>query len=214
MTCAPEPSPRSEASFSRVPASAAWGRGRVSTARQRVRFRSRPYAGRCLATHEAGAATSYRGCVRSLPLHDLDLVELSDLAWGIVDPDGCHESEEQAWVALLGGDWRPVATIGELRARLDELAQALALPSPAVPLRVVAAVMTLLAAQPERPAGEERVLAEALDAAFGGALPADVAAWLHARHTNPGARRRPHGADRPRRHFHARPAAGDSRSVQ
>jgi hypothetical protein len=30
------------------------------------------------------------------PLTDLDLVELSDLAWEIVDPEGAHEAEEQA----------------------------------------------------------------------------------------------------------------------
>ncbi|HEX6020698.1 MAG TPA: hypothetical protein VFZ00_01800, partial [Solirubrobacter sp.] len=84
------------------------------------------------------------------PLTDLELVELSDRAWEIVDPEGAHEAEEQAWTALLPTGWPPLATLEELRAHLEEIVQTLDPPAPAVPLHAVAAVMTFLAAHPER----------------------------------------------------------------
>ena len=140
-------------------------------------------------------------------VHDLDLVELSDLAWGFLDGDDGHEAEEEAWVALLGAGWPPTATIAQLRAHLDAIAELLAAPSPAVPLRAVAALMAFLAAHPERRAVDEGLLGEALHEAFpGGELPGDIAAWLAARAHQPAPHRRRHGARPPRRRFHARPA--------
>ena len=143
-------------------------------------------------------------------VHDLDLVEISDLAWGFLDADDSNEAEEQAWVALLGAGWPPIATIAQLRAHLDAVAEALDAPSPAVPLRAVAALMAFLAAHPERRDVDEALFAEALREAFpGGELPGDVAAWLAARASQPASHRRRHGARSPRRRFHARPAPHD-----
>ena len=139
-------------------------------------------------------------------VHDLDLVEFSDLAWGFLDGDDGHEAEEEAWVALLGAGWPPTATIAQLRAHLDAIAELLAARSPAVPLRAVAALMTFLAAHPERRDVDEALFAEALREAFPvGELPDDVAAWLAARAIAPAAHRRHHGARQPRRGFHGRP---------
>ena len=144
-------------------------------------------------------------------VHDLDLVELSDLAWGFLDGDDGHEAEEQAWVALLGADWPPIATIPQLRAHLDAIANALVAPSPAMPLRAVAALMAFLAAHPERRDVDEALFAEALREAFPvGELPDDIAAWLAARANAPAAHRRHHGARPPRRRFHGRPARPES----
>jgi hypothetical protein len=139
-------------------------------------------------------------------LHDLDLVQLSDLAWGFLDADGGHEAEEQAWVALLAADWPPIATIAQLRAHLDAVAGELVAPSPAVPLRAVAALMAFLAAHPDRSEVDQALFAEALRDAFpGGELPGDVAAWRAARANQPASHRRRHGARRPRRGFRGRP---------
>ena len=138
------------------------------------------------------------------PLNDSDLIELSDFAWGLVDPEGEHEAEEQAWVALLPMGWPAVATVEELSARLGEVVRALVPPSPAVPLRVVATVMAFAATHPDR--RDEAVLPDALGEAFpGGVLPDEVAAWLADRRGRPPARRRSHGASHPRRHFHTKP---------
>ena len=112
-------------------------------------------------------------------VHDFDLVELSDLAWGFLDADDAHEAEEQAWVALLGAGWPPTATVAQLRAHLDAIAELLVAPSPAVPLRAVAALMAFLAAHPEHRDVDEALFAEALREAFpDGRLPGDVGAWL------------------------------------
>jgi hypothetical protein len=144
-------------------------------------------------------------------LDDLDLVELSDLAWGFLDADGSHEAEEQAWVALLGAGWPPIATVAQLRAHLDAIAGALVAPSPAVPLGAVAALMAFLAAHPERRGVDEGLFGEALREAFpGGELPGDITAWLAARAKQPASHRRRHGAHPPRRRFHARPARPES----
>jgi hypothetical protein len=138
--------------------------------------------------------------------HDLDLVELSDLAWGFLDAAGSHEAEEQAWVALLATGWPPIATIAQLRAHLDAIAEALVAPSPAVPLRAVSALMACLAVHPDHRDVDEALFAEALHEAFPTSeLPGDVAAWLVARSHQPESHRRRHGARQPRRRFHARP---------
>ena len=140
------------------------------------------------------------------PLNDLDVVALSDRAWEIVDPAGTHEAEEETWSALVPAGWPALATVEELRARLDEVVQTLAPPAPAVPLRAVAAVMTFLAAHPDRHGSDDALLSEALREAFplGDELPGDVAAWLSERRlgSQPGWRR--HGARQPRRYARGR----------
>ena len=144
---------------------------------------------------------------------DLDLVELSDSAWDFLDADGSHEAEEQAWVALLGAGWPPIATVAQLRAHVDAIAEALVAPPPALPLRLVAALMAFLAAHPERHDVDEGLFDEALREAFpGGELPGDITAWLAARANQPASHRRRHGARRPRRRFHARPARPEPRA--
>jgi hypothetical protein len=147
------------------------------------------------------------------PLTDVDLVELSDRAWGLVDPDAEHEAEEQTWVALLPVGWPPIATLEELCARLEEIVQSLVPPAPAVPVRAVAAVMAFLAAHPER--RDETMLFDALQEALpSGDLPADVAPWLDEHCRTPLARRRGHGAAHPRRQFHTRPSNPEGREVR
>jgi hypothetical protein len=149
------------------------------------------------------------------PLNDADLIELSDLAWELVDPEGEHDSEEHAWAALLPVGWPPIATLEELCARLEELVETLVPPSPAAPLRAVAAVMAFLAAQPERRPGDEDVISAALREAFpGGVLPADVAAWVDERRRVPSMRRRAHGAPHPRRHVHSRPSVREEQEAR
>lgn len=151
----------------------------------------------------------------NMPLTDIDLVELADLAWELVDPEGAHEADEQAWTALLPAGWPPIATIPELSTRLEEIVQALVPPAPAVPLRAVAAVMAFLAAHPGHRGGDEAVISEALSEAFpAGELPADLAAWLDNRRRSPSARRRAHGARHPRRHFQTRPSSPEGREVR
>jgi hypothetical protein len=149
------------------------------------------------------------------PLNDTDLVALSDLAWGVVDPEGQHEAEEQAWVALLAAGWPPIATVEELCARLEEVVQTLVPPAPAVPLRAVAAVMAFLAAHPDRRGDDEAVLVDAFREAFpSGVMAPEVAAWLNERRRTPIARERAHGAAHPRRHFHARPSSPERREAR
>jgi hypothetical protein len=133
------------------------------------------------------------------PLSDIDLVELSDIAWQIIDPGGDHEAEERTWTALLHAGWPPLPTLADLRAHLDEIVTAVSPPAPAVPLRAVAAVMAFLAAHPQRRDVDEALLIDALHETFGADIPADVAAWLDNRRTSSEPRRRRHGAPQPRR---------------
>lgn len=148
--------------------------------------------------------------VGSEPLSDIDLVELSDIAWQIVDPDGDHEAEEQTWTALLHTGWPPLATLADLRAHLDAIVAAVSPPAPAVPLRAVATLTAFLAAHPERHGIDEALLVDALHETFGADVPADVATWLANRGTTPEPRRRRHGAAHPRR-TDARPSPADTR---
>ena len=59
-----------------------------------------------------------------------ELIELSDLAWTIVNSDGEHESIERAWTAALPDDWAPAAGVEELRARLRQITDQ---PAPVTP---------------------------------------------------------------------------------
>jgi hypothetical protein len=81
---------------------------------------------------------------------DIDLVELSDVAWQVLDPDGDHEAVEQTWTAHVCAGRPPLPSDADLRTRVEQIATAVSPPAPAVRLRAVAAVMAFLAAHPER----------------------------------------------------------------
>ena len=54
----------------------------------------------------------------------IELIELSDLAWTIINSDGEHESLERAWTEALPRDWAPAEGVDELRARLSQIGRA------------------------------------------------------------------------------------------
>lgn len=137
--------------------------------------------------------------------NELDVLALSDRAWDIVDPEGDHETEEQAWTVALHEDWPPIGSADELRARLSEIADALKPLPPAIPLQAVAALMTFLAEHPERHTPAEADLIDALHERYPDGLPDELVAWLAVRRQPPAAHRRPHGAPQPLRHPQTRP---------
>lgn len=141
-------------------------------------------------------------------LTDIDLVELSDLAWELLDPGDEHEAQEEAWTALLRPDGSALTTTDELRAHLDGLVERLTPTPPWIPLRAVAALMAFLAEHPERTDLGEALLCDALREELGPEPPADVARWREARRRSPAARLRSHGAPHPRR-SDARPRPTD-----
>jgi hypothetical protein len=136
----------------------------------------------------------------------IELIELSDLAWTIIDPNGEHESIERAWTAALPDDWAPAEGIDELRTRLSEITDLLRGTGEAVLLEVVSAVTVYLAAHPDRRRVEQAVIGEALGEEYGEDLPEEIAAWL-AREPSLSAHPRHHGAPASRRHFHSRPSS-------
>jgi hypothetical protein len=137
--------------------------------------------------------------------NELDLLALSELAWEIVDPEGDHEAQEQAWTVALHEDWPPIETTEELRARLNEIADAISWPPPAVHPRALVALMVYLAENQQRRRVEEDMLNDALHEAYPDGLPSDMAAWLAELRQTPNAHRRTHGASQPRRHPDTRP---------
>ncbi|HYB26440.1 MAG TPA: hypothetical protein VEF89_07500 [Solirubrobacteraceae bacterium] len=134
----------------------------------------------------------------------IELIELSDLAWTIIDSDGKHESAERAWTAALPGDWAPDEGVDELRARLSEVMDAASEDGDRWMLEVVSAVIVYLAAHPERRRVEPAVIGEALREAYGQHIPGEIANWL-AREHGPVPRHRHPGAPPPQRQFHSRP---------
>ncbi len=134
----------------------------------------------------------------------IELIELSDLAWSIIDPTGAHEAIEQVWTAALPEDWAPAVGIDDLRIRLGEIAGRLSRDGDRALLEVASAVIVFLAAHPDRRRIEQAVIGEALREEYGDSKPDWIADWL-ARRDGPAARVRAHGADAPRRHFHSRP---------
>jgi hypothetical protein len=139
-------------------------------------------------------------------LTTIELVELSDLAWTIVDPDGEHEQLEQAWIAALPNDWQQPADTQVLSTRLAETVRALR-PFGQTPLpEIVSAAVLYLAAHVERRRVEEAVIGEALHERYGAEMPVEIAGWL-ARRPTPALSARRHGARARRRHFHTRPPA-------
>ena len=133
-----------------------------------------------------------------------ELIELSDLAWTIVNSDGEHESIERAWTAALPDDWAPAAGVEELRARLSQMTDQLRSAGDAGLLEVVVAVVVYLAAHPERRRVEQTVIGEALREEYGDRVPDEVVNWLA---TQPSITPHPrhHGALPRQRHFHSRP---------
>jgi hypothetical protein len=134
----------------------------------------------------------------------IELIELSDLAWTIIDSDGTHESLEQAWTAALPGDWAPDEGVDELRARLSEVTDAVTGNDARVLLEVLSAVIVYLAAHPDHRRVEPAVIGEALRDEYGAQMPHEIANWL-TRGEGPEPRRRHPGAPAPRRRFHSRP---------
>jgi hypothetical protein len=141
----------------------------------------------------------------------IELIELSDLAWTIVDPDGEHEQLERAWSSALPHGWPPPADIEQLRARLTEVADALRPGAEAGLLELVAAVIVYLAGRPERRRVEQVVFGEALREAYAEEVPAEITTWL-ATHPSLAPHTRHHGAPAPRRHVHSRPPAAPDAS--
>jgi hypothetical protein len=145
--------------------------------------------------------------------NELDLLALSELAWDIVDPEGDHEAQEQAWTVALHEDWPPIETAQQLSARLNEIADAISWPPPAIHPRALVALMVFLAEHPHRRRVEEALLADALDDAYPDELPGDMVAWLAERRQTPAAHRRTHGARQPRRHSDTRPPLPEDTST-
>jgi hypothetical protein len=135
----------------------------------------------------------------------IDLVELSNLAWALIDPAGVHEREERLWVAALRNDWSPPQSVDELEARLDETVSA---PRPSVDpglLALVAAVIGFLAAHSERRRFDEAVLRDSLFASFWATgVPEEIE---HVLEEGVNSHARAHGVAHGLRHFHARPEA-------
>jgi hypothetical protein len=118
------------------------------------------------------------------PLNQNDMVELSDRAWTVVDPEGEHEAEERRFVELLLVDPEggfPLSGDGELRTHLTATVESVAGDRIPPHLQAVAAVITFLAHRPERRSPDEGVLGEALHEAFPHGIPPSVADWLRAR---------------------------------
>ena len=134
----------------------------------------------------------------------VELIELSDLAWTIINSTGEHESIEQAWTAALPNDWAPAEGVEELRARLGQVTDTVRGDGDAALLEVVSAVIVYLAAHPEGRRVEQAVISEALREEYGERVPDEIAEWLA---TQPAltAHIRHHGARAARRHFHSRP---------
>jgi hypothetical protein len=140
----------------------------------------------------------------------IELIELSDLAWTIINSDGAYESVEQAWTAALPDDWAPAEGVGELRARLSQVSDRLRGAADAASLEVVAAVIVYLAAHPERRRVEQAVIGEALREEYGEGVPEEIAEWL-ARQPSVTAHPRHHGVPAPRRRPHSRPPPAPER---
>jgi len=116
----------------------------------------------------------------------IELIELSDLAWTLINSDGEHDSIERAWTAALPGDWARTEGVDELRTRLSEITDRLRTTGDTALLEVVSPVIVYLAAHSDRRRVEQAVIGEALHEQYGDAVLEDIAAW-------PGRPRRPRG---------------------
>jgi len=137
-------------------------------------------------------------------LSTIDVVELSDLAWTVVDPDGTHEAQENLWTSGLPRGWPPPRSLEELRRILADEVTAQSDAGNVARLKLVATLMCFLAEHPlERPP-DEALLHAALESS-GGHWPADVEKELAARAAKLDAHVRARLAHHPYRH--APPAA-------
>ncbi len=140
----------------------------------------------------------------AVPLNRIDVVELSDLAWTVIDPDGTHEAEEDRWTSALPRELPPPRSATELRRILAEEVVALSDAASPARLKLVATLMCFLAEHPlERPPDE--TLLHAAREAAGGHWSADVEKELAARAARLDAHVRARLAHHPYRH--APPAA-------
>jgi hypothetical protein len=118
------------------------------------------------------------------PLNQNDLLELSDQAWTVVDPEGEHEAEERRFVEALlvePKDGFPLSGDTELRTHLATTVESVAGDRIRPHLQAVTAVIAFLSRHPERRLLDEGVLSEALHDAFTDGIPAPIAAWLRTR---------------------------------
>jgi hypothetical protein len=139
---------------------------------------------------------------------NIELIELSDLAWTIVDPDGEHEPLEQDWIAAMPHDWPPPEAPEELRERLAVVTATLRTAGNAGLLRVVAAVTVHLAGHPELRRPDPALITAALRAEYPAGIPAEIEAWL-ARRPAPAAHERSHGAPVRQPRVNGRPPLAD-----
>ena len=96
----------------------------------------------------------------------IELIELSALAWTIINSDGEHDSIERAWTAAQPNDWTPAEGVDELRIRLSEISDLLQAAGETALLEVVSAVIVYLAIHPDRRRVEHAVIGEALNRAI------------------------------------------------
>ena len=143
-------------------------------------------------------------------LTPIDLVELSDLAWTLVDPTGAHDEEERLWIAALPHDWPPPQAPDQLQERLDETVAALRPAADVGRLELVVAAMCFLAAHRQRRVLDEGLFQDAIREAYGEQRPPGEAGRALAERAEAlTAHSRGHGARRSRRHYHGRPDPAD-----
>ncbi len=139
-------------------------------------------------------------------LSSIDVVELSDFAWTVVDPDGAHEADENLWTRALPRDWPPPRSVDELRRMLAETVSAVGDAANAGRLKIVATLMCFLAEHPASRTLDETVLHEALEEAGAGHAPGDVEKELAARAARLDAHIRARTTRHPEQRAHGHPS--------
>lgn len=136
---------------------------------------------------------------------ELDLVELSDRAWEVIDPIGLYEEEERHWVEALTAEGRSIAGLPALGRRLERVAETVGSPHDHVPTRLTALLMEFLASHEEIHELSDGVLHDAIEDSYAPTeVPPDIAAFLAERRDALDAHVRGHGAEHPRRRFHSK----------
>ena len=140
--------------------------------------------------------------------NSIDLIQLSDLAWTAVDPDGAHEDEEALWAAALPRSWSSPRSPEDLATVLAGVVTALSGTTHPARLKLVAAAMCFLAGHPAPRALDEALLREALHEAFAAdGVPSDVAVELSIRAARVDAHVKARAARHPASRIHHHPAA-------
>jgi hypothetical protein len=132
----------------------------------------------------------------------IELIELSDLAWTIIDPRRARV-DRAVRPAAVRADWAPAEGVAALRDRLSDVTDAVRADGDVALLRVLSAVIVYLASHPERRRVEQAVVGRRWTRNTGGAAGRDRG--VAARQPSPPAQTQRHGARQPRWHFHARP---------